>query len=35
MNRWTFRKVDGQWYIAENIRREMGGAESGTLFEDF
>jgi hypothetical protein len=35
MNRWTFRKVDGQWYIAENIRRKMGSTESGTLFEDF
>jgi hypothetical protein len=35
MNRWTFRKVDGQWYIAENVRRKMGSADSGTLFEDF
>jgi hypothetical protein len=35
MNRWTFRKVDRQWYIAENIRRRMGSADTGTLFEDF
>ncbi|MDQ1475259.1 MAG: hypothetical protein QOE62_488 [Actinomycetota bacterium] len=35
MNRWTFRKIDGQWYIAENIRRRMGSPDSGTLFEDF
>jgi hypothetical protein len=35
MNRWTFRKVDGQWYIAENIRRRMGDPDSGKLFEDF
>jgi SnoaL-like domain len=35
MNRWTFRKVDGQWYIAENIRRGMGTPDTGTLFEDF
>jgi hypothetical protein len=35
MNRWTFRKIDGQWYIAENIRRKMGDPESGKLFEDF
>jgi hypothetical protein len=35
MNRWTFRKVDGQWYIAENVRRKLGSADSGTLFADF
>jgi hypothetical protein len=35
MNPWTFRKVDGQRYTAENIRRKMGSADSGTLFEDF
>jgi hypothetical protein len=34
-NRWTFRKVDGQWYIAENIRRKMGTPDSGKLLEDF
>jgi len=29
LNRWTFRRVDGHWLIAENLRRPMGsgGAE--------
>jgi len=29
LNRWTFRRVDGRWLIAENRRRPMGsgGAE--------
>jgi len=35
MNRWTFRKIDGQWYIDENIQRRMDSPDSGTLFEDF
>lgn len=35
MNRWVFRKIDGQWYIAENVRRGMGSPDSGTLFADF
>jgi hypothetical protein len=35
MNRWTFRKVGDQWYIAEDIRRRMGSPDSGALFEDF
>jgi hypothetical protein len=35
MNRWTFRRIDGRWYIAENIRRRMGGQDSSALFEDF
>jgi hypothetical protein len=35
MNRWLFRKVDGRWYIAENIRRRMGDPASGDLFADF
>jgi hypothetical protein len=35
MNRWTFRKVDGQWYIAQDIRRRMGNPDSSALFEDF
>lgn len=24
LNRWTFRRADGQWRIAENIRKVMG-----------
>jgi hypothetical protein len=32
MNRWTFRKVGDQWYIAEDIRRRMGSPDSGALF---
>lgn len=35
MNRWTFRKIDGRWYIAEDIRRRMGSPYSSALFEDF
>jgi hypothetical protein len=35
MSRWHFRKIDGQWYIAENIRRKMGSPDTGKLFEDF
>jgi hypothetical protein len=35
VNRWTFRKIDGQWYIAENVRRKMGDATTGELLKDF
>jgi hypothetical protein len=35
MNRWTFRRVESKWYIAENIRRRMGSPDSAELFEDF
>jgi hypothetical protein len=34
VNRWTFRKIDGQWYIAENIRRKLG-TDTAELLEDF
>jgi hypothetical protein len=25
INRWTFRRIDGQWRIAERVRRALGG----------
>jgi hypothetical protein len=31
LNRWTFRRVDGVWLIAENIRRTMGSGETAEL----
>lgn len=31
LNRWTFRKVDGVWKIAENIRRTMGSNDAAEL----
>jgi hypothetical protein len=31
MNRWTFRRVDGQWRIVERRMRPIGTPEAGTL----
>jgi hypothetical protein len=35
LNRWTFRRVDGRWRIAENIRRPMGSDGAGELLSGF
>lgn len=35
MNRWTFRRSHGAWFIAEDVRRPMGSPESASLFGDF
>lgn len=32
-NRWTFRRVDGQWRISELTRRRMGHPEGAALFD--
>ncbi|CAN5181562.1 hypothetical protein BH09ACT10_BH09ACT10_19530 [soil metagenome] len=31
-NHWTFRRVDGEWLIAERDFRQMGSPEASTMF---
>jgi hypothetical protein len=31
LNRWTFRRVEGRWLIAENLRRPMGSGGASEL----
>ena len=32
INRWTFRRVDGRWRIAERVRRALGGEQLRDVF---